>query len=216
MTLPELLTVKEVSEYLKVSERTVTDWAQKGDIPCGKIGNSWRFSMKEVSDWLTDKFYRTNKPAKKEITIKNILLPENIIIIDTDSKETALNNIIDCLHESGHISNRQEFAEAIFKREALMSTGIGLGIAIPHVRLSSIQKLAMAIGVSKKDITDYDSLDNIPVKLIFMISANTSQHSDYLKLLSDISMRMKNKLFREAIQNAESATEVYNLLAREG
>jgi PTS system nitrogen regulatory IIA component len=95
-----------------------------------------------------------------------------------------------------------------------MSTAIGKGIAIPHVRLSSVTDLVMAIGVCKKPITDYQTIDDEPVNLLLMIAAAYNQHSYYLKTISHFSSKFKDKSIREAINSAETEQEVYNLLSR--
>ena len=74
-----------------------------------------------------------------------------------------------------------------------MSTAIGCGIAVPHVRLSSVTDLVMAIGICKKPIEDFQSIDDQPVNLLFMIAAAYNQHSYYLKTISNFSVKFKNE-----------------------
>ena len=96
-----------------------------------------------------------------------------------------------------------------------MSTAVGRGIAIPHVRLSSVTDLVMAVGVSKKPIEDYQSIDEEPVTLLIMIAAAHNQHTYYLKTISYFSGKLKSNELRDAIKNAQSPREVYDVLVKE-
>ena len=214
---PQILTVKEVADFLRVSERTVYDWAISGMIPCGKLGTTWRFKRSEVEKWVNEQLSTSSKKnvTFSPIEIEEILDPEHVMLLDSDSKDSALLKILDRLSESGAISDKSAVTEGIFQREKLMSTGIGLGIGIPHVRLDSIDTLTMAVGVSTTDITDYESLDGHPVRLIFMILAGKDQHTLHIKAMSAISRRIKNPVLREMVMQARQPEIIYDLLAGE-
>ena len=96
-----------------------------------------------------------------------------------------------------------------------MSTAIGRGIAIPHVRLSSITDLVVSVGISRCDIIDFQSLDDVPVRLLFMIAAAYNQHAYYLQTLSFFSSRLKATELREALLAAPNAEAVYAILVAE-
>ena len=96
-----------------------------------------------------------------------------------------------------------------------MSTAIGRGIAIPHVRLSSVTDLVMSVGVCRNDIIDFQSIDEIPVRILLMIAAAHNQHSYYLQTLSFLSSKLKERELREKILSAKDAAEVYELLTKE-
>ena len=215
---PEILTVQEVASFLRVSERTVYEWATAGTIPCGKLGTTWRFKRSEVEKWVNQQL---SAPSKKDvtfspITIDKILDPSHVIVFETDSKDTALLTMLDRLAETGAIQDKNAVAEGIFQREKLMSTGIGLGIGIPHVRMDGIDSLLMAVGLSTEDITDYESLDSQPVRLIFMILAGKDQHTLHIKTMSAISRRIKNPVLREMIMQAHRPESIYHLLTGKG
>jgi PTS system nitrogen regulatory IIA component len=93
-----------------------------------------------------------------------------------------------------------------------MSTAIGRGIAIPHVRLLSVTDLVVSVGISKKDIIDFQGLDDQPVRLLFMIAASNNQHAYYLKTLAFFSARLKNQDLRDALLNTKTTQDAYNLL----
>ncbi|MCF0243096.1 MAG: PTS sugar transporter subunit IIA [Treponema sp.] len=209
----DILTIEEVAKYLRVSERTVYDWAQKGEIPAGKIGTVWRFKKSEVENWVNARLSSDlQKQVQNEVQVKNILSPDRVIFVNHTSKRDALVRLADVLSTAPQVKNAPELVTEILKREDLMSTAIGRGIAIPHVRLSSVTDLVMAVGVCKKPVEDYQSIDDDPVQLLFMIAAAYNQHSYYLKTISHFSGMLKSAELREKLLNAQTEREVYELL----
>ena len=210
----DILTIEEVAKYLRVSERTVYDWAQKGEIPSGKIGTVWRFKKSEIEKWVNDRLSSSEKPALQnhKIQVKNILSPDRIVFLNHSTKHDALLALAEVLSTAPQIKATQELSVEILKREELMSTAIGRGIAIPHVRLSSVTDLVMAVGISKVDIIDFQTFDDTPVRLLFMIAAAYNQHTYYLQTLSYFSNRLKNQELRDALLEVETPMEAYKLL----
>ena len=212
----DILTIEEVAKYLRVSDRTVYDWAQKGEIPAGKIGTVWRFKKSEVERWVNEKLSSSSvKKSYDEVQVKNVLSPDRVIFINNSSKHDAIVELADLLATAPQIKNKEELLTEILKREELMSTAVGRGIAIPHVRLSSVTDLVMAVGVCKKSLEDYQTIDDEPVNLLFMIAAAYNQHTYYLKTISYFSAKLKNPELREAIKNASTPREVYDILVKD-
>ena len=210
----DILTIEEVAKYLRVSDRTVYDWAQKGEILAGKIGTVWRFKKSEVENWVNSKLSSSSfSQNDSEVQIKNILSTDRIVFINHSSKHDAIVQLSQVLATAPQIKNAQELTQEILKREELMSTAIGKGIAIPHVRLSSVTDLVMAVGVCKKPIADYQTIDDTPVDLLFMIAAAYNQHSLYLKTISHFCGKLKQEGLHESIINAKDAQEVFDLLS---
>ena len=209
----DILTLEEVAKYLRVSERTVYDCAQKGEIPAGKIRTAWRFKKSEIDKWVNDRLSSTNlNPQIQPINAQSILSPHRILFINHSSKRDALLTLADNLAAAPQVKNRQELSSEILKREELMSTAIGCGIAIPHIRLSSITDLVVSVGISRTNIIDFHPLDDEPVRLIFMIAAAQSQHAYYLQTLSWFSTKLKNKELRDNLLQAQTEQEAYDLL----
>ncbi len=210
----DILTIEEVAKYLRVSERTVYDWAQKGEIPSGKIGTVWRFKKAEIEKWVNDRLSAGTKSAvaSAQVQIKNILSPDRIVFLNHSTKHDVLLELANNLSTAPQVKKCQELSAEIIKREELMSTAIGRGIAIPHVRLSSVTDLVMAVGISKCDIIDFQTIDDEPVKLLFMIAAAYNQHAYYLQTLSFFSSKLKNRELRDALLAATTPEEAYNLL----
>ncbi|MBQ0166319.1 MAG: PTS sugar transporter subunit IIA [Treponema sp.] len=213
----DILTIEEVAKYLRVSERTVYDWAQKGDVPSGKIGTVWRFKKSEIEKWVNDRLSSGSKPIPPgtQIQVKNILSPDRIVFLNHSTKHDALVELANNLSTAPQVKISNELTVEILKREELMSTAIGRGIAIPHVRLSSVTDLVMSVGISKCDIIDFQTIDDTPVRLLFMIAAAYNQHAYYLQTLSFFSARLKNKDLRDALLSVDNAMDAYNLLTKD-
>jgi PTS system nitrogen regulatory IIA component len=210
----DILTIEEVAKYLRVSERTVYDWAQKGEIPAGKIGTVWRFKKDEIEKWVNERLTSSVKAGHNNqlVQVQNILSPDRIVIINHSTRHDVLVALADTLGTAPQIKNRQELSVEILKREELMSTAIGRGIAIPHVRLSSVTDLVMAVGLCKNDIIDFQTIDDVPVRLLFMIAAAYNQHSYYLQTLSFFSSKLKSQSLRDGLLAATTPLAAYNLL----
>ena len=213
MTDDDILTLEEVAKYLRVSERTIYDCAQKGEIPAGKIRTAWRFKKSEIDKWVNDKLVSTNlNPQSQPVNISSILSPHRILYLNHPNKRDVLLSLADNLAATPQVKNRQELVSEIIKREELMSTAIGRGIAIPHIRLSSVTDLVVSVGISKTEIYDFQSLDDEPVRLIFMIAASQSQHAYYLQTLSWFSTRLKNQELRDMLLKTNNPQQAYDLL----
>ena len=210
----DILTIEEVAKYLRVSDRTVYDWAQKGEIPAGKIGTVWRFKKSEIENWVNARLSSSAfKSNDSQILVKNILSPDRIVFINHSTKHDAIVQLSQVLATAPQIKNASELTSEILKREELMSTAIGKGIAIPHVRLSSVTDLVMAVGICRKPVSEYQSIDDQPGDLIFMIAAAYNQHSLYLKTISHFCSQLKQEGIHEALIKAQNEEEVFKLLA---
>ena len=124
-----------------------------------------------------------------ECNLAGYLTGDRALLLDVHSKHEVLDRLIDCLAGSPEVASREELAAGVYEREKLMSTGIGLGIAIPHVRLAS--------------------LDSMPVRLVLLIAARSDQHAEYLRLLSRLSSKLKDDCFRERLFACSSSAEFY-------
>ncbi len=147
--------------------------------------------------------------------IKKLIGLENIFITEYKEKNDFLNFFIDKGMNIPGIINREDIANAMFKREELMSTGIGLSIAVPHVRIGTVKDLNVFIAINTFDIMDYKSLDDQPVRIGVFIVVGKDQHSEYVKALSVIVERLKNSSIRERLLKAESKNDIYNCLMQE-
>lgn len=209
----EILTIEEVAIFLRVSERTVYDWAQKGKIPCGRLGSSWRFKRSEIMKWIEDKLGTTNKTLSQEsVTLEQVLSEERCVILDSKNKEEAFNRMIGILAKTSEVESEHELREAVYNRETLMSTGIGLGIGIPHARISSVSSIVMALGICRTPVNDYTSIDDKPINVIAMVAAGKEDHSQYIKLLAVLCSRLKEEDVRDKLIHAKEPEELFKIL----
>jgi PTS system nitrogen regulatory IIA component len=148
------------------------------------------------------------------IQVKSILSLDRILFLNYSDKQDALLALAENLATAPQVKNSNELAVEILKREELMSTAIGCGIAIPHIRLSSVTDLVVSVGISRVDIAGFNPLDNESVRLLFMIAAAQNQHSYYLQTLSWFSSRLKNRGLRNHLLASQTPEEVFDLLVQ--
>ena len=153
---------------------------------------------------------------KSKIHPEMVISQERIIFLNCSSKREALLALTDNISTARQIKDPRELSREIFKREELMSTAIGRGIAIPHIRLSSITDLVISVGISRTDILDFEALDDEPVRILLLIAAAYDQHAYYLQTLSFFFTRLKNKDYRNALLASTTPEEAYGLLIGKG
>jgi PTS system nitrogen regulatory IIA component len=207
----EIMTIEEVASYLRVSERTVYEWAQKGDLPGGKIGTTWRFKSADIEKWVNDRL-KGQGAAVDEHAVSSVLTPERVFLLPEGNKAGVLGQLIDSLSRAPEVRNASVLRSGMLERERLMSTGIGFGVGVPHVRSDAVSDLIMAVAVCKKGIEDYDSLDGMPVTIVCMLAARADQHTEYLRTLSSISSRLKDAPVRKELLGLKDASAVVALL----
>lgn len=127
------------------------------------------------------------------------------------SKEEALNACIDLMVASGKILDVQVYKDAVYAREEEGTTGIGEGIAIPHGRCDAVKSPGLAAMVIKNGV-DFESLDNAPVQLIFLIAAPNTKDNVHLDVLSKLSILLMDELFVSKLKKAKSKEEFINII----
>lgn len=141
------------------------------------------------------------------VCLKDYLKEDHVLFLEKGDKKSILNQMIDNLSSSSSITDKGAFSTAVFDRETIISTGIGLGIAIPHVKIPSVRDITIGIGICPEGV-EWDALDNQPVHIIFLIAANTDQHQIYLRLLSKIVLVLKKKERQEKLVEAKDPSIV--------
>jgi PTS system nitrogen regulatory IIA component len=134
--------------------------------------------------------------------------------MESTDKIDAIKELVALLKQAGAIADEDTVARVILEREELGTTGIGEGIAVPHGKSNSVGKLIAAFGRSKKGI-DFESIDNQPVKLIFLLVAPSDSAGPHLMALARISRLLKNRDFREELMEAEDKSEILKICERE-
>lgn len=146
------------------------------------------------------------------MTIRDLLAAESINLNGTPAGKTeALNQCIDLMAKSGKIADVETYRKGVFAREEEGTTGIGMGIAIPHCKSDAVTKAGLAAMVVK-DGVDFESLDGTPAKIIFLIAAPNTEDNVHLQVLSKLSVMLMDEQFTNSLINAGSIDEFLNII----
>ena len=147
--------------------------------------------------------------------ISDILKKEHIIKeLDSRDKKNVLDELSSFLENEGEIINKENLLAALIGREKLGSTGIGENVAIPHAKISEIDKIITVFGRSKNGV-EFESLDQKPVNFIFLVLAPENSTGQHLKALARISRLFKNPSLRESVLRTNEADQIYSILVDE-
>ncbi|SFF56996.1 PTS system D-mannose-specific IIA component, Fru family /PTS system D-mannose-specific IIB component, Fru family /PTS system D-mannose-specific IIC component, Fru family [Halobacillus alkaliphilus] len=151
------------------------------------------------------------KPSITQLT--DITTPELIDIdLNGQTRDEVVDEMIQTLANQGALKSREKFKEAILNREAESSTGLGMGIAIPHGKSEAVTKPAVMFGIKREGV-DWNSMDGSEAKLIFMIAVPKDREGeDHLKILQMLSRKLMDDSYREQLMNCTTKEEAYKLL----
>ena len=125
-------------------------------------------------------------------------------------KQAVINELFDVLGAQGRVKQPAALKEAVWTREQTRTTGIGLGLAIPHGKSPGVENLAIAIGKPAQPM-DFAAIDGKPVRLIILLASPPDRTSDHIQALAHISRLMNLEEFRQQVYSATTAAEVYGL-----
>jgi PTS system nitrogen regulatory IIA component len=156
---------------------------------------------------------RINKYFTKEdeVAISNYLDERLVLFLPPMDRDEALNRLVDKLSECGKLLDRDAFFSAILQREKIVSTGIGMGVAVPHAKLFGYSDFFIAIGLQVKPGIEWHSIDSAPARLIFMIGGPENRQTEYLHILSRLTAAIKDEERRKKLLKAKTAQEVIAL-----
>lgn len=144
--------------------------------------------------------------------ITDLLSPKSIILdFKAHSKAEAIDQLVNTMYATGHITDKEAYKKAILAREELSTTGIGEGIAIPHAKVDAVKTAALVAAVSHDGI-DYEALDGAPSQLFFMIAAPEGANNTHLDVLAKLSTLLMDGKFRETLMNAKNPEEFLMLI----
>src|SRR6267154_1796751 len=148
----------------------------------------------KISDILEEKLVASNLPG--------------------NSKDEIINGMIDLISQSPKVLDKERVRSAIFEREKIMSTGVGNGFPIPHGKTDAVADIVAAFGVTAQPI-DYQSLDEKPVRLVFLLVGKDNLVGPHIKLLSRISRLMSKEQFRNKLLETKSSQEIIEAFRQE-
>lgn len=141
----------------------------------------------------------------------DLISPEVLRIpLTSDNKPDVLRELVQVLIDAGKINDINRALDAIHKREELGSTGLELGIAVPHAKTDAVKDLTLAIGISPAGI-DFNALDGKPSRLFFLMLAPPNQSGPHIEALAEIAKLSKSKSFCNTLIHARTAQEVVDL-----
>lgn len=144
-----------------------------------------------------------------------LVRPEQVAV-ELKSKEKAkvLDELAELLSRSENPISAGDFYRVLTEREKLRSTGVGSGVAIPHGKVTGLEKLTLAVGLSKEGV-DFDAADDRPVHIFMALAAPVSSTGDHLRALARIARICSDAEFREELLGCSTDEEAYAALVRE-
>lgn len=133
--------------------------------------------------------------------------------LTADDKESVISELVQSLLDAGEVSpsEKEDIIAAILKREELGSTGIGRGVAVPHTKHPSVQKLVGTVGVSAHGV-DFNSLDGEKVQLFFLLVSPPERPGDHLRALENISRQLRDDTFCRFLKQSKTPDDIHQLL----
>ncbi len=131
-----------------------------------------------------------------------------------NTKNEIIEGMIDLVAISPKVKDKEKVREAIFEREKIMSTGVGNGFAIPHGKTEAVTDIVAAFAVTAEPI-DYESLDEKPVRLVFLLVGKDNLVGPHIKLLSRISRLMNKEEFRKRLLDLKTPKEIIETFKQE-
>jgi len=216
------LTVKDVANLLSVSEKTIYRWLKKGKLPVYRVGDHYRFNRSELLEWVTsrqisvspDIFHEQENLHVPMHNLSEALTSGGIYYrIEGENKESAIKNVVELINLPPEV-DKAFLLQILLAREAMASTAVGDGIAIPHVRnpiVLHITEPIVSLCFLEKPI-DFNSLDGKPVNCLFtLISPTVKTH---LYLLSRLAYALRDNSFRNIIKKQGSREEIFSEIDR--
>lgn len=138
-------------------------------------------------------------------------LDRNLVAtLSTETRDETLQFLVQMLKDQGKLKDTEAFYQAILEREKIVSTGIGMGVAIPHAKLPNYNDFFIAIGVLQKGV-DWKALDDAPVRIVFLIGGPDDKQTEYLQILSSLTMAIKDEGRRKKMLNLNSPAAIIDL-----
>lgn len=133
---------------------------------------------------------------------------QTLSFLDASNRNEAIDALIELLEKKKKLPNKMAFRKAIFDREELISTGIGMGVAVPHAKLKGFDDFFIAVGIQQKKGIEWEAIDKAPVRLIFLIGGPDDRQNEYLQILSQLTNAIKDQDLRKTLMQASSDQEV--------
>ena len=210
------LTVKDIARLLSVSEKTVYRWISQGQLPAYQVHEQYRFNRAEILEWATSRKIPVSPEIFAEPETSGVSMPSLVEALENGGvnyrvggadKLAVLKNVVQLLQLPEEV-DREFLFRVLVAREDLSSTGIGDGIAIPHVRnpvVLHISKPMVTLYVLEHPV-DFGAIDGQPVYALFMLISPTVRA--HLHLISHLAYALRDSAFRAVIQRRGLREEI--------
>lgn len=211
------LTVRNASALLQVSQKTVYRWINQRIIPAYLVNGQYRFNRAELLEWATSRRLEVSVDILAEPESRQALCPGIaealeaggvFYRVDGHDRNSVLRAVVDVMRLPDEV-DRNFLLRALVAREALGSTGVGEGIAIPHVRnpiVLHVPRPSLTLCFLEQEV-DFGSLDGVPVRVLFtVVSPSTRAH---LYMMSHVSFALRDPGFKDAVLRVASREEVF-------
>jgi PTS system nitrogen regulatory IIA component len=216
------LSVRDVAKLLQVSEKTVYRWIRQGILPAYRVAEQYRFNRAELLEWATSRKMNVSAELIEEPESSAVPIPTVVEALEAGgiyyrltggAKPAVLRAVVEHLRLPDEV-DREFLLRVLLAREALQSTGIGDGIAIPHVRnpvVLHVPRPMIALCFLDKPV-DFGALDGRPVHALFcLISPTVRAH---LRLLSRLAFALHSPLFKKTIVRVAARDEIVEAARR--
>jgi PTS system nitrogen regulatory IIA component len=212
------LTVRDTARILNVSEKTIYRWINQGNIPAYRVNEQYRFNRAEILEWATSRkinvspeiFAEPESRAAPLASLAEALQAGGIFYrVGGTDRESVLRAIVETMRLPQEV-NREFLFQVLLAREALESTGIGDGIAIPHVRnpiVLHVDRPTVTLCLLEKPV-DFHALDGKPVHALFSLVSPTVRA--HLHLLSRLAFLLRDPAFKSLVLRHASRDEILN------
>ena len=144
--------------------------------------------------------------------LSQLLDQTNVAVgVDVSDKDSLLEAVIDLIADRKEVNDADRMRQAILDRESTMSTGVGKGLGLPHAKTSAVDEILAALIVAKEPV-DFASMDNEPVRIVFLLVGKQDAKSQHVRILSRISRMMNQNDARERILEASNTEELLNVI----
>lgn len=147
------------------------------------------------------------------IRLVDHLTAARTIDLRSRSKDAALMELVETLASAPEVTDRERLLQAVLEREKIVSTGIGLGVAVPHAKIPEVSEFVVAYGRSVQGI-DFGSIDDRPVHHIVLIVGPPDRQQRYLQFLATVTLKLKQPELRRALESAAAADALFEVLSR--
>lgn len=147
------------------------------------------------------------------IRLSDHLTSARVIDLTSRSKDAALMELVETLASAPEVKDTERLLQAVVDRERIVSTGIGLGVAVPHAKIPEVSEFLVAYGRSREGI-DFGSIDDRPVHHIVLIVGPPDRQQRYLQFLATVTLKLKQPELRNALEQAASVEDLHKVLSQ--